>query len=207
MATGDYVTLDELKRDLWPDEEIPDGVNDEKLISVITGVSREIDLYTGTCFYDTGADETRYYTVMDGRHCYIDAATTITSVAIDTNFDRTYSTVLAATDYEAWPYNTGARRGQPYARLDVTPQGRYSFPTGVRTVKVVARYCWNAAATVPLVLADIKQAALLKCVRMFKRKDAPFGVLGPTEAGQISVIPGFDPDELRILNNYKLNYT
>jgi len=71
----------------------------------------------------------------------------------------------------------------------------------------VGRRCYNAAATIATVLPDIKEAATLKAIRLFKRKDAPFGVLGPTEVGQVSVIPGFDPDEKRILDEYKLKYT
>ena len=208
MATGDYCTLDELKRDLWPDDVVPDDVNDAKLASVITGISREIDAFCGTVFYDPGSDDTRYYTSPDGHSVRIDPATTITSVATDDNLDRTYGTTwTASTHFETWPYNANAFGGLPVTRLDRAPLSAYSFPVTPRSVKVVGRFCYNASASASATLSDIKQAALLKCVRMFKRKDAPFGVLGPTEAGQISVIPGFDPAELRILNNYRINYT
>lgn len=207
MATGDYLTLDELKRDLWPDDVVPDDVNDAKLISVITAVSREIDAYTGTSFYDPGSDSTSYYTARDGGCVWIDPHTAITSVATDDELDRTYGTTWTlSTDYELWPYNTGGR-GLPYVRIDRSPLSSYSFPTTPRCVKVVGRKTYNAAASISATLSDIKQVASLKCVRLFKRKDSPFGVLGPTELGQISVIPGFDPDEKRILDNYKMTYT
>jgi len=208
MATGDYCTLDELKRDLWPDDMVPSGVNDDKLKSVVTAVSREIDMFTGTRFYDTGSDETRYYTARDPNYCYIDPATTVTSVATDDELDRTYSTSWTAdTHFETWPYNTQPYRGLPIVRINRVPLGDYTFPRSARGVKVVARYCYNAGASPTATVADIKQVCLLKCVRLFKRKDAPFGVLGPTELGQVSVIPGFDPDEMRILSNYSLEYT
>lgn len=208
MATGDYCTLAELKRELWPDDIVPADTNDTKLASVITAVSREIDYYTGTNFYDPGSDGTRYYTAENANFCWIDPATSVTSVATDDNLDRTYGTTWTVnTHYELWPYNTGAYRGLPYVRIKRVPLGDYQFPSTERGVKVVARFCYNASASATATLADIKQTCLLKCVRMFKRKDAPFGVLGPTEVGQVSVIPGFDPDELRILNNYKLTYT
>ena len=206
MATGDYCTLAELKRDLWPDDTTPDDVNDIKLESVITAVSREIDAFTGTSFYSPGS-ETRYYTARDGSTVDIDPATTVTSVATDENLDRTYSnTWTLSTDYELWPYNVGGR-GLPYSRILRSPLGDLVFPTSARAVKVVGIFSWNASASPTATLADIKQVALLKGVRLFKRKDAPFGVLGPTEAGQVPFIPGFDPDELRILNNYRINYT
>ena len=205
MATGDYCTLDELKRDLWPDDEIPDGVNDEVLKDVITGVAREIDIYTGTCFYDPGSDDTRYYTAEDSRKCWIDPATTITSVATDDNLDRTWATSWTEdTHFETWPYNANALRGLPYARIDRIPLGDYSFPRSAKAVKVVGRFCYNASADAESTIADVKRAAILQCVRLFKRKDAPFGVLGPTEIGQVSVLPGLDPDVKRILDNYSV---
>ena len=206
MATGDYLTMDELKRDLWPDDDVPDDVNDAKLARVITAISREIDGYTGTSFYDPGSDSTYYYTSRDGECVYIDPMTTVTSVATDDDLDRTWGTTWTlTTHYELWPYNTGGR-GLPYVRIDRTPLSGYSFPTTPKGVKVVGRRCYNAAATIATVLPDIKEVATLKAIRLFKRKDAPFGVLGPTEVGQVSVIPGFDPDEKRILDQYKLNY-
>ena len=207
MATGDYCTLDELKRNIWPDDMIPDGVNDADMKQVITAVSREIDHYTGTRFYDYGSDETRYFTARNSGECWIDPATTITSVATDDEVDRTWSTSWTVnTHYETWPYNTTRDRGLPYVRLDRVPLGDYSFPRTKKGVKVVGRFCYNASASVAATVDDVKRACLLQCTRLFKRKDAPFGVLGPTELGQISVLPGMDPDVKRILDNYRVNY-
>lgn len=207
MATGDYLTIDELKRDLWPDDDVPDDVNDAKLARVITAVSREIDAYTGTSFYDPGADSTSYYTSRDGQSVWIEPHTAITSIATDDELDRTWGTSWTlTTHYELWPYNTGGR-GLPYIRIDCSPLSSYSFPTVAKGVKVVGRRTYNAAASIAATLPDIKEVASLKCIRLFKRKDSPFGILGPTEAGQVSVIPGFDPDERRILDNYRTIYT
>ena len=208
MATGDYCTLKELKADLWPNDSVPAGSYDSKLKSVITGVSREIDLYTGTSFYDPGSDDTRYYTAQDASFVWIDPATTVTSVATDDDLSRNYSTSwTVSTHYELFPYNTGVYGTIPYRRIDRVPLGDLQFPTTRRGVKVVARFCYNASASPTATIDDIKQVCLLKAVRMFKRSDSPFGVLGPTEVGQVSVIPGFDPDELRILNYYKMDFT
>lgn len=206
MATGDYVTVDELKRELWPDDDVPDDVNDVALKSVITAVSREIDHYTGTSFYDPGSDDTRYYTADDGNFCWIDPATTITSVATDDEVDRTWGTSWTLnTHYETWPYNTGHYRSMPTMRIDRVPLGDYVFPSARKGVKVVGRFCYNAAATVAATLPDIKRICLLKCVRLFKRKDSPFGVMSVGELGNVTNVPGYDPDELRILDNYRCN--
>jgi len=207
MATGDYCTLKELKREVWPDDEVPDGVNDTRLEEVITGVSREIDFYTGTCFYAPASD-TRYYSAVNSKKCWIDPATTVTSIATDDEGDLSFSTSWTlSTDYRTWPYNTNASRGLPYYRIDRSPLGNYSFPRTEGSVKVVGVFCYNASATPTATLADIKSVVYLKGARTFKRKDSPFGMLSVGEIGGIAVIPGFDPDEQRILNNYKLNYT
>lgn len=209
MATGDYCDIDELKRDLYAEGIVPDNVNDDDLRSVITAVSREFDLYTGTCFYDPGSDDTRYYTARDGNEVWIDPATTVTSVATDDDLSRNYSTSwTVSTHYETWPYNTNASRGLPTYVIKRVPLGDYQFPTTERGVKVVGRFCYNASATPAATIADVKRACLLQCTRLFKRRDAPFGVLGPTEQGQVSVIPGLDPDIKRLLDNYKvIGYT
>lgn len=208
MATGDYCTLAELKRELWPDGMVPDTINDDALKSAITAVSRKIDLYTGTCFYDPGSDDTRYYTAQNANSVWIDPASSVTSVATDDDVSRDYGTAwTASTHYETWPYNTNLARGLPIVRIDRVPLGDYEFPSSARGVKVVARYCYDASASVADTLDDIKRGCLLWCVRMFKRKDAPFGVLGPTELGQVSVIPRMDVDVRDILDNYRMLYT
>ena len=208
MATGDYCSLEQMREYISIVGLVPDQTSDTVLKDIITAVSREIDFYTGTRFYDPGSDDTRYYTAKSATQVWIDPTTSVTSVATDDDLTRNYSTSwTASTHYELWPYNLDPHRGLPYTRIDRAPLAEYSFPTSARAVKVVARFCYNAAATPQATVADIREVCKLKTLRLLKRKDAPFGVLGPVETGQVQVIPGFDPDELRILNNYKINYT
>lgn len=206
MATGDYCTPDELKRELWPDDLVPDGANDVALQEIIGAVSREIDYYTGTCFYAPASD-TRYFTADNSRQCWIDPCTTVTSVATDDESDLTFSTSWTlTTDYRLWPYNANAYRGLPATRIDRSPLGNYSFPRGGGAVKVVGVFCYNASASPAATLDDIKRVVYLKCLRMNKRSDSPFGMLSVGEAGGVAIIPGLDPDEKRILDNYRVNY-
>jgi len=203
MATGDYCTLDELKARLWPSDQVPDDVNDTELARIIAKVSREINLYTGTRFYNTGSDETRYFTAQDVSHCWIDLITTITSVATDDEVDRTYSTSWTeGTHFEAYPYNASSE-GLPYFRIDRLPLGSLCFPTSAKAVKVVGRFNYHAATAPASTLNAIKEACLLQCLHDYNA--SPTGVLGPTEVGQIAVVPGWHPDAKRTLDAFKIS--
>ena len=208
MATGDYCTLDELKAELSPELEIPDSANDTPLESVITAVSRLFDTYTGTRFYTTSSDETRYYDAWDSGMCWIDPAQSITSVATDDSADRSWGyTWTEGTHFETWPYNTSAHRTMPIMRIDRMPLGDYSFPSLPKAVKVVGKFGWDSSVTASTTLDDVKRACLLQCTRLFKRKDSPFGVMSISDFGQVTVIPRLDPDVKLILDQYRVNYT
>ncbi len=47
------------------------------------------------------------------------------------------------------------------------------------------------------------EACLIQAARIWKRKDAPFGVTGATEFGQASVIVRLDPDVRQLLSTYR----
>jgi hypothetical protein len=205
MATGDYCTIDELKAKLWPADTIPDDVDDTALARIITAVSKEFNLATGTRFYTTASDETRYFTAKDGSHCWIDQFTSVTSVATDDSADRTYGyTWTAANDYELYPLNA-SQYGEPYYRIDRKPLGNYAFPTASNAVKVVGKFGYDTSVTAATTISVVRDAVLLQCEKVFKA--APLGVLGPTEAGQVAVIPGWHPDVLRVIRTLKVNYT
>lgn len=199
MATGDYCTLAELKARLWPDDTTPDTVNDNQLTNVITGVSKEINIYCGRRFYSTTADETRYYSAQAEDILFPDDIQSITTLKVDYDGDRTYETTLDTGDYELFPLNASLD-SEPYTWIEITPAGSEVFPTHKKGVQIVGKFGYCTTDHHP---EDIREACLLSCLRLFKRKDAPFGVLGPTELGQVSVIPGLDPDVKRTLDHYR----
>jgi hypothetical protein len=63
-------------------------------------------------------------------------------------------------------------------------------------VKVTGKFGWQA------VPSKVKTACLIQAERLFKRKDAPFGVIGSAEMGQLQVIPKLDPDFYILLEDY-----
>jgi len=197
MATGDYCTLDELKAKLWPTGSTPDDAEDTPLASVITAVSREFDNYCGRRFYTTAADETRYYTAEDAEILLPDDdIVSVTTLKTDGDGDGTYEETWTTSDYRLEPVNS-ALAGRPYTWITLKPQGTRSFPVILHCVQIVGKFGYSATP------APIKEACLLQCIRWYRRKDAPFGVLGPNEMGQTTFIPKLDPDVQRVLDSYR----
>lgn len=194
--TNGYATLDELRDRLgFPTSDVAD---DHILGSIITAVSRWIDAYTGRRFYTTVADETRYQTAEFADLLILDLdVVSLTTLSTDGDGDRTYETTWAATDFDLEPYNA-TLDGEPYRCIAVTPAGRYGFPRGIqRGVKIVGKFGWTTAP------GPVNEACLLQSERIYKRKDAPFGVLGSAEMGQMLVIPKLDPDVELMLRPYR----
>ena len=182
-----------------------DLTNDADLERAIEAASRWIEAYTGWRFYSTAADETRYYTAWCGEYIYVpDGLLSITTLATDDEADRTYSTTWAATDYDLWPYNAAIDTPPgPYLRIESSPLGSYSFPTGPRGVKIVGKFGYSTAANQP---QQIREACLIRAAQLFKRKDAIFGVTGATAFGQALLRIPPDPDVEALLRPFIRSY-
>jgi hypothetical protein len=208
--TNGYCTTDELKARIG----ISNADDDTILENVITAVSRWIDTHTGRRFY--AASETRYFTADEyaesaplptyaqslrvtgrgGQIVYVNDLLTVTTLKTDDDGDRTYETTWAATDYDLLPDNA-LLNGEPYTQVRLAPNGRYTFPLHRRGVQIVGSFGY--AATTP---AMVKEACLLQSHRLWKRKDAVFGVAGASEMGQILVQIKADPDVQELLKRY-----
>ena len=177
--------------------DIEDTTDDTIISQVLDSVSRFIDEWTGRHFYTIA--ETRYYTAEWTDLLQIDDLVSVTTLSTDQNADRVYEITWATTDYDLWPYNAGLT-SKPYSRLYAAPNGLYYFPSCIgKGVKLVGSFGW------PAVPATIKEATLIQAGRIFKRKDAPFGVVGSqtAEMGQLMVIPRLDPDVEIMLRPYR----
>ena len=182
--TNGYCTLAEL----CTFARVSGTADDDMLVAAINAVSRWIDEYTGRRFWKDGADTTRYYTAEFADLLFIDdLSAALTALYTDEDGDRTYERTWAATDYDLQPDNAAAD-GKPYTQIATTPDGNYSFPSGAKGVKITGKFGWPSVPTM------IKQATLTQAERVFKRRDAPFGVVGSAEMGQIAVVPKLDPD-------------
>jgi len=189
--TNGYCTLAQVKARLGIGTA--DTNDDTALELVVQAASRWIDHDTGRRFHSTANDETRYYT-HDGGDVFLcpDDILSITTLATDDDGDRDYDDTWAATDFDLEPFNAVVD-SQPYTRVRPTPDGNYAFPTTRKGVKLVGKFGYATAAP-----DAVREACLLLAARLFKRKDAQFGVFGSVQTGMIR-ITDFDVDAWRLL--------
>lgn len=187
-----YCTLADLKTRL----SISDSTDDTMLEDMIEATSRWIDTFCRTRFYVTS--ESRYYTALSDGRVIIDDCTTVSALVSDSGGDRTYETEWESTDFDMTPFNAETV-GEPYTAIQATPDGSYSFPTGIaKGVKVTGSFGAYSSAPEP-----VKEACLLLGEYLYKRKDAPTGVLGIREFGFEIRERGFPQDVLQLLEPYR----
>ncbi len=193
---GEYATLEELREQL----DIPDDSQDAKLARALAAASRAVDQHCGRRpggFAVPTADETRYFTAEDGNVLWVGELLSVTTLATDEDGDRVYECTWGLTDYDLEPYNA-ALDGVPYRRIATTPNGTYSFPVSVQKgVKIIGRWGW------PTVPAAVVEATLLQAARLFRRKEAPFGVVGAPDIGQAVALGRLDPDVATLLRDLR----
>ena len=187
-----YVTRSEVKTAL----SISSTTYDTRIDSIVIAVSRAIDEIQKTRYFETS--ETRYYTA-DGayRDLQIDDLTTLTSVTMDMAGTGSYSTTLTnGTHFSLEPINNPLE-SKPYRTIALKPQsGQYWSPYR-NGIKVVGSFGWSA------IPAAINQAALLMAIRLFQRKDAPFGAvaIGGLETATAVRLMRNDPDVMGLLES------
>jgi hypothetical protein len=187
-----YASLPELKQQL----AIADEANDVDLERALESASRWIEGYTGRVFTLQTA-QTRYYYPQDAERVDVVDLVAVTTLSVDSVGDRTYSTSLAASDYELWPLD-----GPPYDQIRIWPlSSSRSFSPG-RRVRVVGSFGCVVDGAAPVA---VKQACLILAGRYYVRKDAPFGVLSAVDLGQFERISKEDPDVVSLLGPWRLN--
>lgn len=172
--------------------DVSDPLDDTTLEQVIEGVSRWIDAYCNRRFYANAADEKRYYSPAYDDLLFVGDLVSITTLKTDDDGDRVYENSWAVTDYDLEPSNA-ALDGAPYTEIRVAPNGNYSFPVSARGVEIDGKFGWSATPK------QVKEACLLQSERLFKRKDAPFGVAGDAPSGELRLIPRLDVDVQELL--------
>jgi hypothetical protein len=194
--TNGYCTLNELKASL----NITDSVDDTALEAAIEAASRMIDDYTERFFYSNGtvgSPVTRYYTAVDPYTINIDDITTVSEVATDDNFDRTFETVWGTSDYLVEPINNPIK-SFPYNR--VLAIGSYIFPYQLpQSVRI--KGVWGFTA----VPDQINMATLIQSSRLFGRRQSPFGIAGSPDLGTVRLFSRLDADVEVLLRPFRKN--
>lgn len=98
---------------------------------------------------------------------FTDDIVSVSEVAADVDDDGTFAEVWDASDFRLSPLNA-AGRGRPFT--SIVARGR-RFPT-YAPVRVTGVFGW------PAVPAGVKQAVLLQAARLYKRREAQFGIAG-----------------------------
>lgn len=163
---------------------IEDAADDAVLSISLEAASRQIDEVVGRRFY--AATEARQFSPLAADRIFVDDLTSVTTLKTDADADGTYETTWATTDYVLEPTNA-ADLGRPYTSVRVATYGTYGFPVWPSSVEITGTWGYPVAVPAPIV-----QATLIQAARLFRRKDAPFGVAGSGDLGEVRLIPGGD---------------
>lgn len=195
--TNGYFTLDAFKTRFWNSTPSTDAERDAQIELAIEGASRWIDNWCGRRIY--AASETRYFTPEWGDLLFVSDLLSISTLKTDDDNDRVYETTWASTDYDLEPENAAYMvPPQPYNMIRVTDNGDYAFPRGVRRgVEIVGSF--GFASTTP---KDIGEACYLLSARLWKRKDAIFGVSGNAQLGEVVQAVPEDKEAISLLKPY-----
>lgn len=199
-----YATLAEFKGFVGiPPADVAD---DATLQLALDAAQGQIDAFTDRTFGADASVTTRTYKATSSTLLTIDPISTLTGliVATDANGDGTYETTWTiGTDFRAEPINAGAS-GEPWFRL--AGLGTKTFPIlpyGRPGVSVTAKFGWPGGSAP----AGVKHATLVQASRLWKRKDAPFGVAGSVEFGsEVRLLAKLDPDVESLLRPYRRSW-
>lgn len=173
--------------------------SDPIIESVVNAASRAIDKYCGRRFYS--AVETRYFEAHNTWELDVDDLLAVTSLKSDDNGDGVYeNTWTVSTDYLLWPYNAAAD-GLPYTVIEAGNSPNHYFPVNIRKgIEIAGTWGFCTTANQP---PAVKEACLILAARLYKRKDAPFGISGPNEFGVMQIIDRFDADVKMLLQPFR----
>lgn len=192
---ADYASLSEVKAAL----RITDNIDDNLLNAAIDAASRWVDGWCGREFAAASGTSTRDY-VPSGRMepLMVDDLTSVVSIKIDEDLDRSFATTLNAIDFQLEPVNARSF-GNAYPYTMIRPQEDGYWPTSYNraTVRVEATYGW------PAVPEAVKEATILQTSRLFTRLESPLGIAGFGDMGAMRVSFRGDPDVMMLLAPYR----
>jgi hypothetical protein len=191
---ANYATLAQVKSAL----RITDQIDDALLNTAISAASRYVDGYCGRTFDAASGTAIKDY-VPSGRMepLFVNDLTSVVSIKIDEDLDRTFATTLAPIDFQLEPVN-GTSFANPSPFYIIRPQEDGYWPTyaGRATVRVEATFGW------PAVPDAVREATILQSSRLFTRLDSPLGIAGFGDMGSMRVSFRGDPDVNMLLSPY-----
>lgn len=203
MSATDYCAVTDVK----PALNIPSGDTslDAELGAIISDVSRAIDDKTNRRFYpDADANQTRVFLPENSGRCVITDLCVFTSLA--TVLDPTDLWTLG-TDFYLEPTNAAAD-GQPFTAIRTIARPflftKSDIPAGWAAldgrIQVTGKFGW---LTVP---GPVHRAAVIMTSRLFRRRDAPLGVVSMGIDTPGTRVSRLDPDVEEMLAPYALTW-
>jgi len=183
-----YATLTQIKNYM----SISDNTDNDLLEDLIESASRSIDRMANRRFYLDATASARLYRAYSDIFVYVDDIGTTSSlaVALDINGNGTYTKTLTLNQAYFLDPLTASSLGRPFTQLTMVSNTETwpIFPgltqNGLRPgVQVTARWGW------PSVPDDINMACLILTADLYKRKDAPGGILGLGDLGVVRMSP------------------
>lgn len=185
----DYTTASEVKALMG----VSDSVDDAAIALAITAASRAIDSHCQRQFGSATA-QVREYDIK-GRTVAIEDVTSVSTVAVRPRWDTTETTLTVGTGYRLLPLNASGA-GKPSTHVQL-----YTDYSTDRVLKVTGTVGWSS------VPPAVEQACQIQAIRLFKRKDSPFGVAGSPELGsELRLLAKVDPDVAVLLMQYRRSW-
>jgi hypothetical protein len=192
--TVKYATLSQVKAAL----RITDQIDDSLLNTSIDAASRWVDGWCGRTFTKASGTATKDY-VPSGRMepLFVNDLTTVVSIRIDEDLDRTFTTLLNPIDFQLEPVNGSFGNGFPFYIIRPQEDGYWPTSYGRATVRVQATYGW------PAIPEAVREATILQASRLYTRLDSPLGIAGFGDMGAMRVSFKGDPDVTMLLAPYR----
>jgi hypothetical protein len=192
--TVKYATLSQVKAAL----RITDQIDDSLLNTSIDAASRWVDGWCGRTFTKASGTSTKDY-VPSGRMepLFVNDLTTVVSIRIDEDLDRTFTTLLNPIDFQLEPVNGSFGNGFPFYIIRPQEDGYWPTSYGRATVRVQATYGW------PAIPDAVREATILQASRLYTRLDSPLGIAGFGDMGAMRVSFKGDPDVTMLLAPYR----
>jgi hypothetical protein len=190
-----YTTLVLIKDAL----NINDATKNTLLEASVEAASRQIDRYCSRHFWQESTVTARVYASNKLETILVDDISTTTGLIVktDEDGDGTFENTWASTDYQLEPLNNLSRT-PVLAAYRLTAIGDYYFPVSQEAlVQVTAKWGWPAVPT------DIQTAALIQSIMLFKALDAPFGVAGSADVGELRIQALLHPTARALAEAYK----
>tara|TARA_R110001592_G_scaffold70003_7_gene214643 strand:+ start:411 stop:1037 length:627 start_codon:yes stop_codon:yes gene_type:complete len=198
-----YVDKDDLKAYIG----LTGTAQDNNIDNAINAACRLIDQYTGRSFWVDSSVKTKLFQPISNYYLQIPDLSTTTGliVKIDTTDNGSFDKTLTIdTDFITIPVNPEVNKlvsstyhYKPFNELRIlSSRSSERFDSTIQNnVQVTGKWGWSA------IPEAVTQAALIQALRFFKRKDAPFNVLGSEATGQIEIFTKFDPDAKNLIED------